>query len=190
MATVHPTTPSAATGAASYQIDPSHTVAEFAVRHLMISTVKGRFGAVSGEIVFDEADPTRSSVVATADVASIDTREPQRDAHLRSPDFFDVERFPTITFRSRRVEPTGRDGVYRVIGDLTIRDVTREVAFETTYLGKGPDPWGNTRIGLTAETTINRKDFGLHWNVALETGGVLVGEQVKITLDVQAIKKN
>lgn len=175
--------------AGSYQIDPAHTVVEFTIKHLMISTVKGRFGTVSGEISIDTSEPARSSVTVTIDASSIDTREPQRDAHLRSPDFFDVERFPTITFRSRKIEPSDRDSTYRVIGDLTIRDVTREVAFDATYLGKAIDPWGNTKVGFAAETALNRRDFGLNWNVALEAGGFLVGDSVKINLEVQAAKQ-
>lgn len=173
----------------TYEIDAAHTVVEFSVKHLMVTNVKGQFTQVSGALHFDEAHPTRSSVSATAEAAHVDTREPQRDEHLRSADFFDVEHFPIISFNSRRVEPTRRPDVYRVVGDLTIRGVTREVAFDTTYVGKVTDPWGNTRIGINATTTVNRKDFGLHWNMALEAGGVLVGDTVKISLDVEAVQK-
>ena len=174
---------------ATYRVDPAHTTVEFAARHMMFATVKGRFGAVQGEIVYDEAAPTRSSVVASAEVASVDTRESNRDAHLRSADFFDAERFPKITFQSRRVEPLG-EGQYRVVGDLTIRGVTHEVAFEGAYLGKGIDPWGGTRVGFSATATLNRKDFGLNWNVALEAGGWLVGDQVKLSLEVEAVRES
>lgn len=173
----------------TYEIDPAHTVAEFSVKHLMVTNVKGQFTQVSGQLQLDETDPTRSLVSATAEAASIDTRESQRDEHLRSADFFDVEHFPIISFTSRRVEPTRRPNVYRVVGDLTIRGVTREVAFDTTHVGKITDPWGNTRIGLSATARVNRKDFGLHWNMALEAGGVLVGDTVKISLDVEAVQK-
>lgn len=173
----------------AYTIDPAHSVVEFTVKHMMFSNVKGRFTKVNGEILFDEADPVRSSVIATIDAASVDTGDPNRDAHLRSPDFFDVGRYPVLTFKSTRVEPTGRPGEYRIVGDLTIRDQTREVVLDTTYLGEGKDPWGNRRIGLSATTTVNRKDFGLHWNAPLEAGGVLVGDQVKINLEIQAVQK-
>lgn len=174
----------------TYEIDPAHTVAEFSVKHLMVTNVKGQFTQVSGQLQFDETDPTRSLVSATAEAASVDTREPQRDEHLRSVDFFDVEHFAIISFISRRVERTRRPDAYRVVGDLTIRGVTREVVFDTTYVGKATDPWGNTRIGINATTTVNRKDFGLHWNMALEAGGVLVGDTVKISLDVEAVQRN
>lgn len=178
-----------AAGVVTYTIDPAHSVVEFTVKHMMFSNVKGRFTRVNGEILFDEADPTRSSVTATVDAASVDTGDPNRDAHLRSPDFFDVERYPVLTFQSKRIEPTGREGEYRIVGDLTIRDQTREVVLDTTFLGEGRDPWGNRRIGFSATTTVNRKDFGLHWNTPLETGGVLVGDWVKINLEIQAVQK-
>ncbi len=175
---------------ATYQIDPTHTLAEFSVKHMMFTTVKGQFGKVSGEIHFDEADPTRSSVVAQVETASIDTREPQRDAHLRSPDFFDAEKFPVITFKSKRIERNGSDSQFRVIGDLTIRDVTREVVLDSVYLGQNKDPWGGTRAHFTGTATINRKDFGLQWNVPLEAGGWLVGDTVKIDLEVESVRKD
>jgi len=174
---------------AIYEIDPTHTIAEFSVKHMMFTTVKGRFGTVSGEIAFDADDPTHSSVVATAEVASIDTHEPQRDAHLRSPDFFDAEHYPVLRIESRRVEPTGRDGEYRLIADLTIRGVTREVVFDASYLGTVTDPWVGQRIGISAAASINRRDFGLHWNMALEAGGVLVGDVVKINLEIEAVRR-
>src|SRR5579884_3387893 len=175
--------------ATTYQVDPAHSVVEFAVKHMMFSTVKGYFRKVSGEIVFDEVDPARSSVTASAEAASVDTGDPNRDNHLRSADFFDAEHFPTLTFVSKRVERQ-HDDTYRVVGDLTIRGITHEVAFEGTYLGKGTDPWGNTRVGFTATTSINRKDWNLTWNAPLEAGGVLVSDQVRINIDVQAVKKS
>jgi polyisoprenoid-binding protein YceI len=171
----------------TWKIDPSHTSIGFSVRHMMVAKVKGRFGNVSGTINLDEENPTRSSVEVEVDTASIDTREPQRDTHLRSPDFLDVEKYPVMTYKSRRIERHG-DG-YRVIGDLTIKDITREVALDTELVGVIDDPWGNRRAGFNAEATIRREDFGLTWNVALEAGGVLVGDRVSISVDVEAIKE-
>jgi polyisoprenoid-binding protein YceI len=172
----------------TWNIDPVHTTAEFKVRHMMISNVKGQFTAVSGLVKLDEEDVTNSRVEALIDGASIKTRDADRDAHLKSADFFDVEKFPTLAFTSTRVALT-REGEVAVEGDLTIRGATRKVVFDV----EGPtaparDPWGNTRIGLSATTKINRKDFGLTWNAALEAGGLLVGDEVTITLDVQAVK--
>lgn len=172
----------------TWTIDPAHTGVEFSLKHLMISTVRGRFGAVSGTIVLDEANPEASTVTAEIDVTSIDTRQEQRDAHLRSADFFDVETFPSIKFASTRIEALG-GGSYKVVGDLTIRDVTREVVLETTDEGRGGDPWGGQRAGFSATTKIDRRDFGLTWNQALETGGVVVGTDIKITLEVEAVKQ-
>lgn len=171
----------------TWEIDPSHVYVEFTARHMMVHNVRGRFGRVSGTIDLDEEDPTRSSVEVEVDIASLDTREPQRDNHLRSPDFLEVERFPVMTYKSRRIERNGDK--YRVIGDLTIKDVTREVMLDAELVGLINDPWGNRRAGFNAEATISRKDFGLTWNVALETGGWLVGDQVKIVVDCEAIKK-
>jgi polyisoprenoid-binding protein YceI len=172
----------------AWSIDPSHTLVEFGVRHMMFTTVKGRFSGIQGTIVFDEANPAQSSVEAEIDATSIDTRSEQRDAHLRSADFFDVEKYPTITFKSAKVEPVGNEEA-RVTGDLTIRDVTRPVTLDVTLNGFGKNPFGQEVAGFTAETTINRKDFGLNWNVALETGGVLVGDTIKIVLEIQAQKQ-
>jgi len=177
-------TPSA-TATAAWAIDPSHSVVELAVKHMMFSTVKGRFARLSGAIVLDEANLNSSSVTAEIDAASIDTGEPQRDAHLRSADFLDVERFPTIAFRSTGVVPRGT-GRFVLVGDLTIHGVTREVSLEAELAGTGTDPWGGQRAGFAATTAINRKDFGLTWNQALEAGGVLVSDQVKISLEIQA----
>jgi polyisoprenoid-binding protein YceI len=180
-----PTTASATRTATTWTIDPAHSVVELAVKHMMFSTVKGRFPKVAGTIVLDESDQTASSVVAEIEAASIDTGEPNRDAHLRSADFLDAETFPTISFRSTDVVPRGRDRVV-VVGDLTIHGVTREVSLDVELLGSGVDPWGNQRAGFAATTVINRRDFGLTWNQALETGGVLVSDQVKISLEIQA----
>jgi polyisoprenoid-binding protein YceI len=176
------------TAVSTWNIDPAHSVAEFKVKHMMISNVKGQFAKVSGVLHHDESDPTKSRVEASIDAASLNTREEQRDAHLKSPDFFHVEQHPTLSFKSNRITQKG-DGELSVAGDLTIRGVTRPVVFSV----EGPtppakDPWGNTRIGLSATTKINRKDFGLTWNAALETGGILVGDEVTITLDVQFVK--
>lgn len=176
---------SLATG--SWQIDPTHSHVEFAVRHLMISTVKGRFGEVSGTLQVDATDPARSVVDVTINVASIDTREPQRDAHLRSADFFDVDRFPTLRFKSTRVSGDADD--LKVTGDLTIRDITREVTLTVTPEGQGKDPWGGERAGYSAKGTINRTDFGLTWNQVLEAGGVVVGDEIKISIDVELVKQ-
>jgi polyisoprenoid-binding protein YceI len=174
---------------AIYQIDSAHSSAQFTVRHMMISNVRGEFTKLSGSIAYDPADPANSSVEATIEAASINTRDPQRDAHLKSADFFDVERFPALTFRATEIGV--RDGEGKVKGDLTIHGVTREAVLHV----EGPtpeakDPWGNLRIGATATAKINRKDFGLTWNAALEAGGVLVGEEVKITIDLEAIRQS
>lgn len=174
--------------ATRWKVDRAHTVVEFAVRHMMISTVKGYFRQFEGTVVGDPAQPETLSFEGSVDAASVDTGEPQRDEHLRSPDFFDVARFPKITFRSRRVTPLG-NGELEVVGDLTIRDVTREVPFRVRIEGTGKDPWGNERLAFEAQGRINREDFGLTWNALLETGGVLVGKEVTINLHVQAIKE-
>jgi polyisoprenoid-binding protein YceI len=177
-----------ATAVSTWNIDPAHSVAEFKVKHMMISNVKGSFPKVSGVLTFDESDVTKSSVEASIDVASIVTSDEQRDGHLKSADFFDVEKYPTMTFKSNKVMATGA-GEGKVEGDLTIRDVTRKVVFAVEGPTEpGKDPWGNTRIGASATTKISRKDFGLVYNAALETGGVLIGDEVTITLDVQFIK--
>ena len=173
----------------SYQIDPAHSSAQFKVRHLMIANVKGEFDKVSGTVNFDPANPSASTVEATVDVASVSTREEQRDAHLKSPDFFDVEKFPTITFKSKKVTATGADR-FTVVGDLTIHGVTKEVSLQVEELTEeAKDPWGNMRRGASAKTRINRKDFGMHFNMALETGGIMVGEEVDLTIDVELIRQ-
>lgn len=171
----------------SYKIDPVHSSVHFSVRHMMVSNVRGEFTSVSGNIVFDSDNPASSSVEAAIEVASINTRDAQRDTHLKSPDFLDLDKFPTITFRSKKV--AAHKGGGEITGDLTIHGVTRPITLEV----EGPtaeikDPWGNQRIGASARTSISRKDFGLTWNAALETGGVLVGDEVKITIDVEAVR--
>jgi polyisoprenoid-binding protein YceI len=172
--------------ASSWQLDVAHTQIWFSVRHMMFATVKGQFGAFAGEIVVDETDPTRTRVSVEIDTASIDTRNEQRDGHLRSADFFDVENFPKLTFVSRRVDRSGDR--LEITGDLTIRGVMREVVLRAEETGRGKDPWGQEKIGFTAETKIDRKDFGLVWNQALETGGVLVSDEVRISIDGQATR--
>ena len=169
-------------------LDASHSLVEFSVKHMMIATVKGRFSSLQGEILVDPAEIAGAEFSVTVDASSIDTREAQRDEHLKSADFFDVATYPTLTFLSRSVEPKG-DDEYALVGELTMHGVTREVNFNLTYEGQGRDPWGNTRIGFTATATVNRKDYGLTWNAALETGGVLVGETVKIEIHTEAIKQ-
>jgi polyisoprenoid-binding protein YceI len=174
--------------ATTWNIDPVHSSAQFKVKHMMISNVKGEFTAVTGALTLDEKDIAKSRVEASIDAATINTREAQRDAHLKSADFLDVENFPTLSFKSTRVTKTG-DGELSVTGDLSIHGVTRSVVFEVEGMSAPTkDPWGNMRIGLSASTRISRKDFGLRWNAALETGGILVGEEVTITLDVQFVK--
>ena len=172
----------------TWNIDPAHSIAEFKVKHMMISNVKGSFPKVSGVLTLDDSDLAKSHVEALIDVASIQTRDEQRDGHLKSADFFDVEKYPSMTFKSTASKITGADSG-TVEGDLTIRDITRKVVFDV----EGPtapakDPWGNLRVAVSATTKISRKDFGLTWNAALETGGVLVGDEVTITLDAQFIK--
>lgn len=184
------TQPQQTDGTATYQIDPAHSVVEFSVKHMMFSTIKGKFAKVAGEIVFDQNNPTASSVTATVDVASVMTGDPNRDNHLRTADFFDPENHPTLSFTSKSIEPVDREGTYRIFGDLTMRGVTRGVVLEGSHLGTGTDPWGGTRAGFTATTTINRKDWGLNWNAPLEAGGVLVSDQVKVSLDIEAVKKS
>lgn len=171
--------------AGTWNVDPSHSGLNFSVKHLMVSKVRGRFGSFTGTVTI-AADPLQSSVSASAEVASISTGDQGRDDHLKSPDFFDAAQFPTIDFRSTKIEADGDD--YALFADLTIRGVTKNVKFELEFEGVGKDPWGNTKAGFSAEAEINRKDWGLEWNAALETGGVLVGEKVKIQLDIQAVK--
>lgn len=180
--------PQTQTATSTWSIDPVHSVAEFKVKHMMISNVKGQFTGVEGTLTFNEADLTNSRVTATIDASSITTRDAQRDAHLQSADFLDVAQFPKLEFRSTAVRSKG-EGLLEIEGILTIHGVSRDVTFKV----EGPtpeakDPWGHTRIGLSAQTKISRKDYGLVWNTTLETGGVLVGDEVAITLDVQFVK--
>jgi polyisoprenoid-binding protein YceI len=172
----------------TWNIDPAHSMAEFKVKHMMIANVKGQFSKISGALFLDESDLANSRVDVSIEAASIHTRDEQRDAHLKSADFFDVEKFPTLHFKSQRVSIV-RDGELSVDGDLTIHGVTHNIRFAV----EGPtpparDPWGNTRVAVSATTKINRKDFGLTWNAALETGGILVGDDVTITLEVEFVK--
>jgi len=182
------TTASPAGTLTTWSIDPAHSHVEFAVRHLMISTVKGRFAVVRGTVQTDDTDALKGLVDIEIDVDSIDTREPQRDAHLRSADFFDVERFPKITFVSTRVWDASGER-FKLSGDLTIHGVTREVTLDVTSEGRGKDPWGGERAGFSATTKIKRSDFGLTWNQALETGGFVVGDDVKIALEIEIVKQ-
>jgi len=169
----------------TWNIDASHSTIGFSIRHMVFSKVRGRFGRYTGAIRLDD-DLAKSWVEVAIDAASIDTGTAQRDTHLRSPDFFDVDHFPELRFRSSRIEELG-EGRLRVIGDLTIRDTTREVALDAESAGRGMDPWGHERIGFVAKASIDRKDFGLQWNQLLEAGGVLVGDRVDIELDIQAV---
>src|SRR5262245_25930010 len=171
----------------NWNIDPAHSGINFSVRHMVVSKVRGRFTRFSGTLAIDDADLARSTVEATIDAASIDTGTAQRDAHLRSPDFLDVERFPEIRFRSTRIHKLG-DDLYHVAGDLTIRGVTRQLVLDVELGGRAKDPWGNERIGFTASTSLDRKEFGLTWNQALEAGGLLVGDRVDIELEVEAVR--
>lgn len=174
-------------GIVKYTIDPAHSTAGFKVRHLMVANVRGEFSAVAGTVLFDADAPLSSRVEARIETASIHTRDEQRDAHLKSADFLDVEKYPAMEFVSRKI--SGGGGEWKVTGDLTIHGVTREVTLDVE--GPAPeakDPWGNVKSGATAVTRISRKDFGLVWNVALETGGVLVGDEVAITLEVELLR--
>ena len=172
----------------TWNLDPAHSSAEFKVRHMMISYVRGKFSGLSGVLKLDESDYSRSSVEVSIPAASVRTVDEKLDAHLKAAEFFDVEKFPTLTFKSTSIRPTG-DREYAVTGDLTIRGITKSVTLSANDVsGPSKDPWGNQRIGLSASAKINRKDFGFEWNMPLELGGMLVGEEVTITLDVQFIK--
>lgn len=181
------TTPSATT-ISTWNIDPVHSIAEFRVRHMMISNVRGQFTGVTGTLTYDESDFSKSHIEASIDVATVDTRDPQRDTHLKSADFFDVEKFPTMTFHSSGVIRRA-GGTVEVSGPLSLHGITKEVEF--TVEGPTPpvkDPWGNTRIGVSAKTKIDRRDFGLTFNAALDAGGVMVGDEVSITLELEFVK--
>jgi polyisoprenoid-binding protein YceI len=170
---------------AIYGLDPAHTTVEFIVRHLMITKVRGRFTAFAGQIELTAGSDLPTSITTTIDAGSIDTREEQRDAHLRSADFFEVEKFPHLTFESTRIHGTPDN--FTIDGQLTIRGITRDVKLTGSFEGRANDPWGGVRVGYEAHGTINRKDFGLAWNAALETGGVVVGDEVRIELNVEAV---
>jgi polyisoprenoid-binding protein YceI len=172
----------------SWQVDGAHSAVNLTVRHMVISKVRGRFTRWSAKLALDTADLARSSVDVEIEAASIDTGVADRDAHLRSPDFLDAQKYPSLRYRSRRVEALSKERL-RVVGDLTLRDVTREVVLDVEYGGQGKDPWGNQRIGFTATASLSRKDFGLTWNQALETGGVLVADRVDVEIELQAIRQ-
>lgn len=172
-----------------WNIDSSHSSAEFSVRHLMIARVKGSFQNLQGTIVSDPDNFTGARIEATIDAAGIHTGDGDRDTHLRSGEFFEVEKFPSLTFKSRTITPAGNNR-FNIIGDLTIRDVTKEVSLDTEFQGTGLDPWGQQRMALHAEGTLARSDFGLVWNMPLETGGVLVSDQVRLSIQVQAIRQD
>jgi len=172
-----------------WEIDSVHSVVEFSAKYMMLTTVRGQFQKVTGVIEFDENDPLHGSVEATIDASSITTQNQMRDGHLISQDFLHAEQYPTITFKSTRIEKGKGANEYRIFGDLTIRGVTREVVLDATYNGTGKDPWGNARAGFSARTSINRKDFGLTWNQVLESGGVLVSDKIDINLEIQAVQK-
>jgi polyisoprenoid-binding protein YceI len=187
MATTQTQTLRNAPEAGSYALDQSHSHVSFSARHLMVTKVRGRFPVTAGRLDIAE-DPTQSSVVATIDVTAVESGDPKRDEHLRSADFFDAEKYPTASFRSTRVVDHGA-GEFTLEGELTVRETTRPVTLEGEYLGSAASPWGDTRVGFTAETEINRKDWGLDFNVALETGGVLVGDKIKLTIDAEWVKE-
>ncbi|MEW5956513.1 MAG: YceI family protein [Chloroflexota bacterium] len=172
----------------SWQLDKTHSGINFSVRHMMISKVRGSFAEFDGVFDINEANPTQSKIEIEIQAGSITTKEAQRDGHLRSPDFFDVAHYPILTFKSTRVEKVG-DRHVRLLGDLTIKDVTKEVALTVEYAGQAKSPWGTISAGFTASTKINRKDWGLTWNQALETGGVLVGDEVTIDIELELIKQ-
>jgi len=169
-----------------WKIDPAHSRIEFSVKHMMIATVRGRFTRFDGTLDLDEAHPERSHVEGKVEVDSLTTHQEQRDGHLRSPDFFDVDKYPEMTFHSTRIEPIDRQR-FKVTGDLTTRDITRPVTFDVTYEGKVKDPYGNEKIGFSAQTRLNRKDFGLNWNVALEAGGWMVGDDVRVDIELEVM---
>lgn len=172
----------------AWEIDPIHSQATFSVKHMMVATVRGHFNVLRGKLEIDEQHPENSSVEAEVDATSIDTRDERRDGHLRSPDFFDVEKYPTITFKSTNIESTGGDD-YHVKGNLTIHGITKEVTFKAEYSGQLKDLYGLQRAGLSAKAKINRKDFGLNWNQALEAGGWLVSDEVTIEIDLSVVQK-
>ena len=174
------------TAADKYTVDPSHSSIGFAVRHMVVSKVKGYFNEYTAMILYDDKDTTKSSVEVTIKTASIDTRDAKRDEHLRTPDFFDAAKYPEITFKSKRIEKSG-DG-FVAVGDLTMRGVTKEISITFTLAGVVTDPWGNTRLGLSGGTKLNRQDYGISWNKSLDTGGLVVSNDVEIAIEIEAIK--
>jgi polyisoprenoid-binding protein YceI len=179
---------SATAYAGEWEIDPSHSQAQFGVKHMMVSTVRGEFQKLSGTVDYDEKNPTAAKIDVTIDASSINTREPKRDAHLKSPDFFDVEKNPNITFRSTKVEKAGKNK-FKVTGDLTMRGVTRPVTLDTELTNTQKDMMGRTVRGVSAIGKLNRKEWGLEWNKAIESGGVLVGDEVKLQIDAELVAK-
>ncbi len=176
--------PTALAFASDWALDPAHTTAQFSVRHMMVTTVRGQFDKVSGNVTLDDKDATHSSIEVKIDARSINTREPKRDAHLRSPDFFDVDKTPDITFKSTKLEKAGKNK-FKVTGDLTMRGVTHPVVLQVVLTDTIKNPWGQLVRGVSAEGKLNRKDWGLSWNKALETGGLLVGEEVQLQIDTE-----
>ena len=177
-----------ATGVSTWTIDPTHSLVEFAVKHLMIATVKGRFGDVKGTVFYNEADPKQSRVEIEIPIATINTHNEQRDGHLRSPDFFDAANHPLMTFKSKRIDGD-INSEFKLIGDLTIRGTTREVTLEGEFQGRARDPWGGERMGFTASGRINRREYGLHWNQALDAGGWVLGDDIKMSIEVELVKQ-
>jgi polyisoprenoid-binding protein YceI len=171
----------------TWNLDTAHSTVNFSVRHMVVSKVRGRFAKYTGSIRIDDADMTRSTVNVTIDAASIDTGVADRDTHLRSADFLEVEKFPELRFSSKRIAQAG-EGRYSVVGDLTVRGVTREIELDVAYGGRAKDPWGNERVGFAAKASLDRKDFGLTWNQLLEAGGILVGDRVDIELEIQGVR--
>ncbi len=172
----------------AWEIDPSHSAVTFSVKHMMFSTVRGQFNVLSGHLHIDEQHPENSWVDAQVDATSVDTRDERRDGHLKSPDFFDTEKYPTITFKSTNIEHTGGNE-YKVYGVFSMHGVAKSIVFKAEYNGQGKNPWGMQVAGLSAKTKINRKEWGLGWNQALETGGMLVGEDINIEIDLEAVYK-
>jgi len=172
----------------AWAIDSAHSEIGFSVRHMMISTVRGRFEKFSGTVNFDEATPANSTVNVQIEAASVNTKEAQRDGHLKSPDFFDADKYPYLTFKSKRVKVVDSQHA-KLVGDMTIRDITKEVVMDVEYAGQAKNPWGKTAAGFSAQTKINREDWGLTWNQTLETGGVLVGKDINISIEVEIIKQ-
>ena len=172
----------------AWVIDPAHSEVNFSVRHMMISTARGRFEKFSGTVNFDEAAPARTTVDVQIEAASVNTKDAKRDGHLKSPDFFDAANYPYLTFKSKRVNVVDSQHA-RLVGDLTIRNVTKEVVFDVEYAGQAKSPWGTTSAGFSAQTKINREDWGLTWNQSLETGGVLVGKDITLSIEVEIVKQ-